>query len=259
MRVELMVKMINKNIFVLILIAIMFMISTSTPVSGAGGFKLSAEVEKGGRVGESATVKVLADHAAGIEGGQFILNFDPSLVRPLIIETGELVSEADGNLQMANVDYSPGQLIYMWVTPYADTADSGLVCTITFELLKEGNALLEFSDVVVAPEGIVLEKAVPGRLVVRGLGVDQDDIDSNNLDRENEPSEDEDVGSEDEGAGNSEGVNDSGSPDNDSALIETGTSVNNTGFPLVPVGIAILAVLSAAGYYVIKKNKKGRH
>ena len=160
---------------------------------------------------------------------------------------------------MANVDYGPGQLIYMWVTPYADAADSGTICTITFELLNEGNALLEFSDVVVAPEGTVVERAVAGRIVVRGLGVDQDDIENNNLDRDDEPIIDETFGSEDANAGNNEGANGSDSPDSDSALIETGTSVNNIGFTLVSVVIVILAVLSAAGYYVIKKQKKGRH
>lgn len=247
-----MVKMINKKISALILVATIILILTSTPVSGAEGFKLSTVVERGGLVGELAKVNITANHAAGVEGGQFILNFDPSLVRPLIIETGELVSKAEGKLEMANVDYGPGQLIYMWVTPYADTADSGVICTITFELLKEGNALLEISDVVLAPEGTVAEKAVPGRIVVRGLGVDQDGIENNNLDRTDEPSEDE-------GAGNSEAANDSESPENDSALIETGTSVENTGFPLVPVGVVIIVALIAAGYFVIKRLKKGRH
>ena len=254
-----MVKMINKNIFLLILIAIIIMISASTPVSGTEGFKLSVVVEKGGTVGEKATVKVLADHAAGIEGGQFILNFDPTLVRPLIIETGELVSEAEGKLHMANVDYGPGQLIYMWVTPYADIADSGLICTITFELLKEGNAILEFSDVVLAPEGNVAKNAAPGRIVVRGLGVDQDDIENNNLDREDGSTTDEGVGNENEGAGDNEGPNNSESPDNESALIETSTSVDNTGFTMVLVGVVILTALTAAGYFLFKKQKKGRH
>jgi hypothetical protein len=259
MRVEFMVKMINKNVLALILIAIVLIISASTPVSGAEGFKLSAVAESEGTVGENATVKVLADHAAGIEGGQFILNFDPILVRPLIIEAGELIASAEGKLQMANIDYSPGQLVYMWVTPYADTADSGVICTIKFELLKEGNVLLELSDVVVAPEGTTAEKAVPGRLVIRGLGVDQDDNENNNLDRDDEPTINEGIGNEDTGAGSNKGINDSENPNNEGALTETDTSVNNTGFPLVAAGVALLAVLSAAGYYIIKKRKIGRH
>ena len=66
-------------------------------VSSAEGLKLSA-VRDGGDVGGQVTVTVRAENVAGTEGGQFLLTFDPNLVKPVSSEAGELVAKAKSNL-----------------------------------------------------------------------------------------------------------------------------------------------------------------
>ncbi len=231
-----------KNIKIDALVIILLIaIITSSAVSGAEGFKLSAVVEKGGNVAEHATVTVTAENAAEIEGGQFVLNFDPSLVKPGLIETGSLVADAQGSLQMANVNYGPGQLIFMWVTPYADTAESGVVCTITFELLSEGVALLEFSEIVLSPAGMNAGKSVSGKIAVGDKGVGQD-------------------GAADELDGNAGSDEDPAVPSGDLDIddgLATGTDLTDTNtVPIVPVGLAVFTVILATGYLYLKRSKK---
>jgi hypothetical protein len=229
------------------LIAIM----TSSAVLSAEGFKLSAVVEKGGNVGEHATVTVTAENAAGIEGGQFVLNFDPSLVKPVLIETGSLVADAQGSLQMANVNYGPGQLIFMWVTPFADTAESGVVCTITFELISEGVALLEFDEIVLSPAGVNAGNSVSGKIDVGDKGVDQGNNEQDNLGQD---------GAEDELAGNAGSDEDlavpSGDLDSDDSLATGADPTDSHTFPILPVGLAFFVVALAVGYFLIKRSKK---
>lgn len=224
---------------------------TSSATIGAEGLKLSAVALKGGNVGEHATVTVAAEEAAGFEGGQFVLNFDPLLVKPVLVETGSLVANAQGSLQMANVNYGPGQLIFMWVTPFADTAESGVVCTITFELLREGVALLEFSEVVLSPAGMNAGKAVSGKIAVGDKGVDQDNNEQDNLDQE---------GSAEELDGNAGGDEDPAVPSDDldgEDGLAAGTELIDTNtVPLLPVGLAVFTVILAVGYLYIKRSKK---
>ena len=241
-----------KNIKIDALVIILLIaIITSSAVSGAEGFKLSAVVEKGGNVAEHATVTIIAEHAAGLEGGQFVLEFDPSLVKPVLIETGSLVADAQGSLQMANVNYGPGQLIFMWVTPFADTAESGVVCTITFELLSEGVALLEFGEVVLSPAGMNAGKAVSGKIAVGDKGVDQDNNEKDNLDQESAAEElDGNAGSDEDPAVPSDDLNGDDGLATETDLIDTNT------VPLLPVGLAVFTVILAAGYLYIKGSKK---
>jgi hypothetical protein len=241
-----------KNIkkYALVMIFMIAMMSFST-VSGEEGLKLSAIVEKAGNTGEQAMVTVTAEHAAGLEGGQFILKFDPSLVKPVLIETGSLVADAQGSLQMANVNYGPGQLIFMWVTPYADTADTGVVCTITFELMSEGMALLEFDEIVLSPAGVNAGKSVAGKIAVGDKGVDQVNNEQDNLGQDGAAGElDGNAGSDEDPAVPADGL------DGDDGLI-TGTDLTDTNtVPLFPVGLAVFTVILAAGYLYIKRSKK---
>lgn len=226
-----------------LLIIFLIVTMTSSVVLSAEGFKLSAVVEKEGNVGEHATVTVTAENAAGFEGGQFVLNFDPTLVKPVLIETGSLVADAQESLQMANANYGPGQLIFMWVTPFADTAESGVVCTITFELISEGMTLLEFGEIVLSPAGINAGKAVSGKIAVGdkqdNLGQDDatDDLDGN-------------VGSDEDPAP-------SGDLDDD-AEITTGTDTvdSQNGIPILLGVLAVLVVTLAVGYFFKKRSKK---
>lgn len=244
-------KNIRKHIVVIIFL-IAFMTSSAT--LGAEGLKLSAVALKGGNVGEHATVTVTAEHAAGFEGGQFVLNFDPSLVKPVLVETGSLVADAQGSLQMANVNYGPGQLIFMWVTPFADTAESGVVCTITFELLREGVALLEFSEVVLSPAGMNAGKAVSGKIAVGDKGVDLGNNEQDNVDQDGAAGElDGNAGSDEDPAASPDDF------DGDDE-ITTGTDATGTqsGIPVLPVGLAVLVATLAVGYFLVKRSKNRR-
>ncbi len=229
----------------------MIAIITSSAVSGAEGFKLSAVVEKGGNVAEHATVAITAEHAAGLEGGQFVLKFDPSLVRPVLIETGSLVADGQGSLQMANVNYGPGQLIFMWVTPYADTAESGVVCTITFELISEGVALLEFDEIVLSPAGVNAGKPVTGKITVGAKGADQGNNEQGN------PGQDGAADGLDGNAGSDEKTAVPSDDLDGNNSLATGTDQSNTNtVPILPVGLAVFTVILAVGYLYIKRLKK---
>ncbi len=150
-----------KATYLAILMLILIMLPQSA--TAANGVILEA-TEVAGGAGDEAIVTINAENAAGTEGGQFILTFDPDLVRPLSVEPGALITAADSNMHMANLEYAPGQLMFMWVTVMADTAESGPLCTITFELLAEGFVNLDFEEVIIVPEEIGLASAGPGEI-----------------------------------------------------------------------------------------------
>lgn len=181
-----------KKINLAVVIAAAFLLTvfiTSQDIAAAEGLKLSVERQTGSAGGQ-AIVKITADNATGSEGGQFLLSFDPDFVRPVLAEAGELVTEAKNSIYMANLDYDQGQLMFMWVTVFADTADSGIVCMITFDLLKEGETPLRITDVVVAPAGFEIAQAVSGGITIgdadEDVGVDQEDNDNGDLDQDEE-------------------------------------------------------------------------
>jgi len=181
-----------KKINLAVVIAAAFLLTvfiTSQDIAAAEGLKLSVE-RQSGSTGGQAIVKVTAENATGSEGGQFLLSFDPDLVRPVLAEAGELVTDSDSSLYMVNLEYAPGQLMFMWVTVFADTADSGIICTISFDLLKEGETQLRITDVVVAPAGFEVVQTVSGGITIgdadEDVGVDQEDNDNGDLDQNEE-------------------------------------------------------------------------
>lgn len=200
----------------ILLITLTFFFSAAGSLQALEGFKLTASEEKEVS-GDQVVITVSAENAAGTEGGQFILNFDPKLLRPASVEPGELVTEAKSALDMANLEYADGQLMFMWVTAAADTADSGEVCIITFDLLNEGETVLEFSDIVIAPDNIEEVTTVPGKVSIANVEVDL--------------REDNDEG----------------------ALLET--SSNTTSYYWL-IGLAVLVILAAAGFVFSKRRKK---
>ncbi|MCJ7806354.1 MAG: cohesin domain-containing protein, partial [Clostridia bacterium] len=143
-------------------------------------------MEAEGSSGNQAVVSVEVENAAGTEGGQFILNYDSALVRPVVVEAGKLIAEARSSFHMVNLEYAPGQLMFMWVTVFADTDNAGVVCTITFELLKEGISGLTFGEVIVAPDGIRTGEIIAGKISIGDMEVDQDDSEPNSLEQEDE-------------------------------------------------------------------------
>ena len=220
-----------KKIIILPVFAILIL-GIADSLIAAEGLILTVSEEEG-LSDQQVDVTVMAENAAGIEGGQFILNFDPALVEPVSEEPGELIEEADSNLFMINKEFAEGQLKFMWVTPRADTADSGEICTITFNLLKEGETALEMEDIVLSPDGAEAVSAVPGRITIGDAGVDPEE---NEVEPETvEPEED---------------VIDDDNDDEEVAAAETDTN-NTTLFVVI-----IVTIVAAGGYAAFRKFGK---
>lgn len=213
--------------FILLTTAIIFTLSCAGDIYASEGIKLTASEVEGGK-GDQVVVEIKAENAAGTEGGQFLLNFDPALVEPVSAEAGALVEEAESNLFMINREYAEGQLKFMWVTALADTADSGAVCEITFDLLDEGSAALEFSEIIISPDEIETAEAVSGKINIEDAGVDKEE---NEVEPEEDVTENDDV-------------------DEEVAAAEADTS-NNTLLIVI-----IVAVAAAGGYVAFRKFRK---
>jgi|GEM_PF-539294 len=123
---------------------------------------LSASSESG-KVGEEVTVIISIENAQGTGGGEFELSYDPDIVEPVEIDEGAFFSDVN-NLFESNLEFTDSRIKVIWVTPELDTADSGVLCTIVFNLKKAGNSPLDFHEVVFAPEGIELDTAVSGNI-----------------------------------------------------------------------------------------------
>ena len=192
--------------------------------------------EEEGLSDQQVDVTVMAENASGIEGGQLILNFDPTLVEPVSEVPGVLIEEADSSFFMINKEFAEGQLTFMWVAPRADTADSGEICTITFDLLKEGETALEIEDIVLSPDGAEAASAVPGKITIGDAGVDPEENDYEEVEEEH-------------------AVEEETVEDNNGEEAVAVTEEGGTGSALI-IGLIALAVLAAAGYIIFKKRKK---
>jgi hypothetical protein len=236
---------------VISVIMILSLVTMPQGIAAAEGLKLTASSEKGAS-GTQVIVTIEAENAAGTEGGQFLLTFDHNLVRPVLIEAGGLLLQAGNLLQMGNLDYAPGQLMYMWVTVYGDTADTGVVCKVKFELLKEGETFLRFDEVVVAPDSIGTAASIPGKVTITGSAAvttppaaDSDEPAEPGQDQtepvqeQNGPADPANGKDAEEEANNGNGVRDDNS--NSSAYI---------------IGVAVLAVLLISGLIVARHLKK---
>ncbi len=223
---------------------LVFMIPQGT--AAAEGLKLAATGEKGG-IGDQVIVTIKANNAAGTEGGQFLLTFDSSLVRPVSIEAGDLIAEAKSLLHMGNLEYAPGQLMYMWVTVYADTNDSGNVCEIKFDLLKEGETLLRFDEIVVVPDVIGPAASVPGKINIStgAAGANQEESEPVELDQDPDQDLEDTVVSDNDRDVNEDSIDES---------INGKDSDNN--LSAYAIGLVALVFLSIIGYFMIKRLKK---
>jgi len=221
----------------ILLLAVIFLLVSlvAGTTLAAEGIKLFAGEAKN-ESGEKVEVTISAENAAGSEGGQFALNFDPDLVKPVAVEPGELVTEASSGMHMVNREYGEGQMKFMWVTAAADTADEGVICIIEFELLNEGETALEFADLIISPDDMEPADPVPGRITVGEVEVDQPEIEEEN-DVEEEVVEEEEV-------------------DEEEAAVEAVD--DGTNYTVLIVVIA-LVVLGAAGFMFFKKQKEAKH
>ncbi len=155
----------NFKVFVLFLSLVIYMAVPGVLL--ASNSILLTVSDAGGDTGELVEVNISLENASGSEGGQFVLNFDHEILEPIALETGSFLDEASDTMEMVNLEYAPGQLMFIWVTAAADTEGSGILCTVTFEVLKEGESLLEIDEVVISPEGIDTE-VEPGLVTVPG-------------------------------------------------------------------------------------------
>ncbi len=155
----------SRALLVALVMLVSFLLVFSSAVFAENGVKLSAGSESG-KEGDVISVAISIENAEETGGGEFELSFDPEKVKPVEIDKGAFVSDANNDQFMANLEFAANKLKVMWVTPELDTAASGTVCTIQFELLEEGESSLSFHAVVLAPEGVELDTAAPGKIEV---------------------------------------------------------------------------------------------
>ncbi len=143
----------RKSILISLVVCLSFLLLFSQAAFAADSVRLRASNEDGVS-GDEVTVTISIENAEGTEGGQFELIFDPDIVVPVDIAKGSFVSDAGNDQFNYNLAFDDDSLMVIWVTPEGDTDDSGVVCTIDFELLDEGDTSLTFAGVVIAPDDI---------------------------------------------------------------------------------------------------------
>jgi hypothetical protein len=234
---------INKALFITIIVAFFISLVFTGSATAAEGFKITAaKVESG--AGSQVIVNITAEKVAGSEGGQFTLVFDQSLVKPVLIEPGDLVLAAENSLHMANLDYAPGELIFMWVTANADTKDSGVICRVTFDLLKAGTTDVGFKDLIIVAETGDAASSTAGQIKVNPPTPGGEPVTDPGED-DPEPGEDdpaEEVIGEDGGEGETD-------------IIAERTGVNPI---LVVIPIVVIIALGVVYYLLKRTDNKGQ-
>jgi len=239
----------NKALLIAVLAALMISLVFAGSATAAEGLKISAASVEGG-AGSQVVLNVTAEKVAGSEGGQFTLTFDQSLVKPVLIEPGDLVLSAENSLHMANLEYAPGELIFMWVTAKADTKDSGVICKVKFDLLKAGTAEIGFKDLIIVAETgdaassvagrIKITPAVPGEETETDPGQGTEPEASDPEPGEDDPAE-EVIGEDDE--------------EGESTILDRRTGINPI---LVVIPIIVIIALGVIYYLIKKSGNKGQ-
>jgi hypothetical protein len=230
-------------------VVLALILALGQPGFASGEFILKAPVHQGQK-GEQVRVVVTADNAAGTEGGQFTLKYDPAVAKPVTIEPGSLVTGAASNLHMANLEYARGEMIFMWVTAAADTENNGPLCTIVFDLINDGVANITFDEIVIAPDGVGIGQPISGRITVgdpgavsngsENSGAEPADELEDAADQQPEEEITEDLGSEEEQA-------------EERALPgEVSYGVSSYWLPV----LIIVVIMAAALVFIIRRNKK---
>ncbi len=230
-----------------ILAALLIMAMLLSGSAAAAGEKVLTATKVEGGAGGKVVLTVNAENLKGSEGGQFTLTFDQTLVKPISIEPGELVLSAGNDLHMANLEYAPGKLIFMWVTASADTIDSGAICRVTFDLLKEGTTAIGFNEVIIVDGNGEAPKTVAGQIKIGAAGSTQ----GNATDPGQETDSDEtDSALNEEGA---EGeVIGEGNEEEDKKIVADRVAVN----PFLIIVPLIVIVALAGVYYLTRKSRK---
>lgn len=156
----------RKLITISLVLGLLFLLLFAHSAFASTDARLSAGNESGA-VGETVTVSINMANGIGLEGGQFDLIYDPSVVNPIRAARGNYVPDTSGNLFDYNLALESGRLRVLWVTAAGSSIDSGTVGTITFELLRAGESELAFRDWVIdAPPGKMIATPVPGLITV---------------------------------------------------------------------------------------------
>lgn len=114
-----------------------------------------------GSVGQEIVVSVKLKNSKEVAGGEFVLSYDPDMVEPKGATGTELL---EGVLFMPNLDYTGDSIKIVW----ADTKplkSIGEIINIKFLLKKEGEAVLELKELLLATE---VPKEIPGVAGVNG-------------------------------------------------------------------------------------------
>ncbi len=238
----------TKTATIRILAALLIMAMFLSGSVAAAGEKVLTATKVEGDAGSKVVLTVKAENLKGSEGGQFTLTFDQNLVKPISIEPGDLILSAGNDLHMANLEYAPGKLIFMWVTASAETIDSGAICLITFDLLKEGTTVVGFDEVIVVDENGEIPKSVAGQIKIGPAGSTQGtttDPDQETDSDETDPALIEE-GADEEVIGEENG-------EEDEKIVADRVAVNPL---LIIVPLIIIAALAGVYYLTIKSRKK---
>lgn len=234
---------------VVALAILMLTLYSPSGLEASNGFSLAVSSAEG-QPGEQVVITVSAENTAGAEGGQFLLLFDPEIVQPVSLETGEMITDASNSLYMSNLEYQDGELIFMWVTPEADTDDSGIVCDITFNLLRDGVTILDLDEVILVPAEVQLASMEPGKVAVGDAGFEQDDGHAGEID--DDPANDSEEDKNDVVDNQAAGTDDTAEEE---AALRTGAARTGT---LIYAVIFTVIVLALGLYFILKKKNRGK-
>ncbi len=96
------------------------------------------------------TVEITVKDADYMAGGQFILSYDDSIVKPVSVTPGSLLGDI-GATFIVNLEHEQGIFIaWAGATQFVET--EGIVCTIEFEVMAEGTTDLEISELYLFDE-----------------------------------------------------------------------------------------------------------
>ncbi|MDW7729590.1 MAG: cohesin domain-containing protein, partial [Bacillota bacterium] len=155
----------RKMLLVSMIICMSFLLLFSQSAFAADGVKLSASTESG-ITGDTVTVTINISDALDLEGGQFDLAFDSDVLEPKSAARGDFVPDVSGNVFDYNLDLEDGKIRVLWVIAAGSEKDSGVVGTIVFDLLDDGETDLTFSNVTMAPDDVEVDTPTSGKVTV---------------------------------------------------------------------------------------------
>ena len=122
--------------------------------------------ENQGYVGDVLEVSVILDNPAEISAGEFVLTYDPSVIKPREIQRGSLTKVLYGFLFISNEEFTEDSIKVAWAG-LREIASAGTLSVITFQLEGEGTSPLEISPLLTDKDGNKIDvDTVHGSIVV---------------------------------------------------------------------------------------------